>query len=133
MRTTEELRAEAREAHGIFMAVRSERSFWQLVVILTAISGIIVGAGAVRCGMHSSPDTALIPAAIRVPLLEAEVERLRVECAPPVLEARCPSDPLGKACAVSWKRILQEPSFDVVFVNCDGGKWWRVDWTQVLQ
>jgi len=130
MKTTEELSAEARTAHEA-EAVRLEARFWQMLVVLAAIGGMLIGAGVVRCGLHSSADTMLITSAARVVQLEAEVGRMGVECAPPVLQALCEGDPLGPPCALSWERVLRERKFTWRFSSC-GDRWTgRFDWTSV--
>jgi hypothetical protein len=127
MKTDLEMETAVRET------VRYERNFWQLVVILMTVFGVVAGGLGVRCGLDQTPNTTLITDAVLVPQLEAEVDRLHIKCAMPVIQARCPADPLGGPCAVSWKSILGSPKFPWTFVGCDDSGSWRVHWVTMDQ
>ncbi|KKN87366.1 hypothetical protein LCGC14_0258200 [marine sediment metagenome] len=133
MKTTEKLRGEAYVAHELEMAIRRERSFWQLVVILMTVFGVVGGGLGVRCGLDQTPNATLISDAVMVPKLKAEMEQLRGECALPVIAALCPADPLGRHCAVSWQTIRASTNSPWTFVGCDDGQRWRVHWVTMDQ
>ncbi|MCP4573299.1 MAG: hypothetical protein GY838_13170 [bacterium] len=60
MRTTDEIRALAHEKHAVEQAVRLERNFWQLVVLLGVIAGLLIGAGSDRIYSWMRPSTPII-------------------------------------------------------------------------
>ena len=101
----------------------------RLVVIIAMFGGVVFGVAA-RVYANRVKSTAIATAA-GVAELETEVARLRVECAPPILDPPCAGDPIGGPCALSWKRVLREKKFTWHFSSC-GDRWsGRFDWTSV--
>jgi hypothetical protein len=78
MKTSKEWEADIEEA------TRLERNFWQLVVLIVGIFGMLGGAGIVRLGACHATTTPIDTSEIRAAHFAAEVDRLRLECDPPV-------------------------------------------------
>lgn len=129
-------------------AVRLERNFWQLVVLIALFFGGMGGAWVARLASYHAPNSPIsIPtdratkavAAMVAGIDEAE-RSPQVDWKTPVLQAvatmlgfwtRCSVDPYGGACAVSWSRVLGSKKKPWTFIGCGDGQGWRVEWTRI--